>query len=367
MARKRRLSRVGYYHVLNRGVAKERIYFDERDYRKFLEIVDDASAEYGFAIYSFCLMPNHYHLLVETKEENLSLFMQKIGSRYTIYVNKRYDRVGPLWQDRFKAYFVYTEKYLNTLLRYIEFNPIKAGITQEIGDYRWAMSSLLSDDLPDDISQLSVLNYELLQTVSLEKGLSKEELAQITELHNLKQKPPAQDPHALPPLNEYFPGFPGFPGEQSLRSKAIDTAITRAVRDGHLAVDVGRYLGLSKAAISKRCSTYARKEKLFLKLRDKGIFWSYRKDLRYEEASDKLLIEHCLKYADFDDIKLCFELFGKRMVKKVWERRMKGDGRFIKTNLMLARLFFGMDVESAYFKEVGKVHGRFKKSGMLAS
>jgi REP element-mobilizing transposase RayT len=511
MARKRRLSRVGYYHVLNRGVAKGRIFLDERDYRKFLVIIEEASTEYGFEIYSFCLMPNHYHLLVETKEENLSRFMQKIGSRYTVYFNKKYNRVGPLWQGRFKAYFIYTERKLHTLVRYIEFNPIKAGITREIGGYRWAMSSAV----PAVIDELSMLNYELLHTVSLDTQLSKEELSQIDALYRSKpdsregdheeaqkgtpgswssawsrawEKAQARETGYapdLPSLSSYFePGEEALeeealeeealgeealeeealeeealgeealgeealeeealeeealgeealgeeaPGEESLgegqtgpqppvartseargdstkggrakaagtrpsnakakaagtrpsnakaagtrpsNAEAVDAAIVRAVRDGHRAVDVARYLGLSRAAISKRSRNFARKEKLFEKLRQKGLFWSYRKDLKYQDivaAGDtggSLLIEQTLKYADFDDIKLCFELFGKRAVKKVWEQKMKSDGRFIKTNLMLARLFFGMDVESGYFKKAVKVNGRLEKLRMRAS
>ncbi|MDZ7793222.1 MAG: transposase [Spirochaetia bacterium] len=391
MARKRRLSRVGFYHVLNRGVAKNRIYLDEGDYRKFLAIVEEAGTEYGFELYSFCLMPNHYHLLIETKEENLSRFMQKIASRYTVYFNRKYDRVGPLWQDRFKAYFIYTERKLYTLVRYIEFNLIKAGITRQIGSYPWAMSSAL----PAIIGNLSTLNYELLNAVSLDTDLSKEELAQIEELYKSKQgtqenaqqgTPPPRD-HArdLPPLGSYFgtgqePSIPregvvGGAGTQragtqgsdtqgndakALCSEATEAAIVRAVRDGHRAVEVGHYLGLSKAAISKRSRNYARKEKLFEAPGQRTIR-SYRKDLSYEEAGGNLLIEHSLKYADFDDIKLCFELFGKRSVKKVWERRMKSDRRFIKTNLMLARLFFGMDVESTYFKEAAKENGRLEQ------
>jgi hypothetical protein len=162
-------------------------------------------------------------------------------------------------------------------------------------------------------------------------------------------------------------------GTRTSNAEAVDAAIVRAVRDGHRAVDVARYLGLSRAAISKRSRNFARKEKLFEKLRQKGLFWSYRKDLKYQDivaAGDtggSLLIEQTLKYADFDDIKLCFELFGKRAVKKVWEQKMKSDGRFIKTNLMLARLFFGMDVESGYFKKAVKVNGRLEKLRMRAS
>ncbi len=106
-------------------------------------------------------------------------------------------------------------------------------------------------------------------------------------------------------------------------------------------------------------------EKLFNRLRDKGLFWSYAKTICFEECGEKLLIEHLLKYADFNDIKEALELFGKNLLKQVWVERSKGDQRFIKTNLMIARVFFCMDVESNYFKE--SQNGRFEKLKLLTS
>jgi len=111
--------------------------------------------------------------------------------------------------------------------------------------------------------------------------------------------------------------------------------------------------------------TDTQKIKLFEKLRDKGIFWSYDKNINYNEMPDELFIEYILKYSDFDDIKLGFKLFGKSVIKKVWDKKLKSDQSFIKTNLMLARLFFDMDVESDYFKEVK--NERFEKLKLLAS
>ena len=107
------------------------------------------------------------------------------------------------------------------------------------------------------------------------------------------------------------------------------------------------------------------KVKLFNKLRDKGIFWSYSKDIKYEEAGDALFIEYLLKYGDFDDIVLGFKLFGERALKQTWEEKLKSDKQFIKLNLMLARVFFGMDVEANYFKEIK--NARFEKLKLLAS
>ena len=141
MPRKSRINKIGFYHIINRGVARANIYLCDDDFMKFLEIVQDASDDYDFEIYSFCLMNNHYHLLIKTKKQNLSSALQKINSRYSIYFNNNYKRVGPLWQGRFKSWFVYDERYLQALVKYIEFNPIKANITQTIGQYKWAMSS----------------------------------------------------------------------------------------------------------------------------------------------------------------------------------------------------------------------------------
>jgi hypothetical protein len=99
---------------------------------------------------------------------------------------------------------------------------------------------------------------------------------------------------------------------------------------------------------------YKQKVKLFKKLRDKGIFWSYSKAISYEEAGETLSVEYILKYGDFDDIKLALSLYGKRFTKKVWDEKLKTNQQFIKTNLMIARVFFGMDVESNYFKEMNR-------------
>jgi len=107
------------------------------------------------------------------------------------------------------------------------------------------------------------------------------------------------------------------------------------------------------------------KQQLFNKLKNKGIFWSYSKELSYEEAGDKLFLEYLLKYGDFDDLVVAFKLYEKDAIKRVWEERLKDDKRFIKLNLMLARLFFGMDVESSYFKEVK--NARLEKLRMFAS
>ena len=157
MPRKPRIEKNGFYHIINRGVARNIIFKDEEDNLKFLEILQNASEDYDFVIYSFCLMSNHYHLLMKIKNKNISQIMQKVNSRYSIYFNNKYKRVGPLWQGRFKSWFIYDEQYLKALIKYIEFNPIKAKITYKIGIYKWAMSSSNFEFL--------MLNFELKREV----------------------------------------------------------------------------------------------------------------------------------------------------------------------------------------------------------
>ncbi len=347
MARLTRIEKNGYYHVINRGVAKGNIYLDDTDFLKFLEIVEEASIEYGFEVSSYALMSNHYHLLIKIFNENLSIMMQKINSRYSIYFNHKYKRVGPLWQGRFKSWFVYDASYLSTLVRYIEYNPIKAGITKKIGEYRWTMSS--------NNVKFSMLNVELVKNINFDKELDDKELKKIDELYSAKLeiREEVVIKKELKQLDSYFEEF------------QKDIAISKAIRDGYTQSQIATFLKLSNVAISKIYKIYRQKVRLFNKLRDKGIFWSYSKDMSYEECGEKLLIEYLLKYADFDDIKLCLELFGKREVKRIWEEKLKSDRSFMKMNLMLARVFFGMDVESEYFKEVK--NARFEKLKLLAS
>jgi len=348
MSRKLRIEKVGFYHVINRGVARTNVYLSDEDYLKFLDIAQDASDEYKFEIYSFCLMNNHYHLLLKTNDKNLSQAMQKINSRYSIYFNNKYKRVGPLWQGRFKSWFVYDEEYLKVLVKYIEFNPIKANITHKIGQYTWSMSS--------KTVLLPMLHFEIIEKIDFSSSMSKEEENRLTEFLNAKLeiKEDKFINKEKPTIKSYF--------ESSI---SREKAIYEALNSGYTQREVGNYLGLSNVAVSKIVQIYKQKIKLFEKLRDKGIFWSYDKNINYNEMPSELFVEYVLKYGDFDDIKLGLKLFGKRYTKKVWDKKLTSDKSFIKTNLMLARVFFDMDIESNYFKEIK--NERFEKLQLLAS
>jgi REP element-mobilizing transposase RayT len=99
VARRVRVEEIGFYHVINRGVERRDIFLCDDDRDRFIKIIDESAMLYKFSVHCFCLMDNHYHFLIETTERNLSLLMRQINSKYSIYFNKQYKRVGPLWPE----------------------------------------------------------------------------------------------------------------------------------------------------------------------------------------------------------------------------------------------------------------------------
>ncbi len=148
MARRPRIDLPGYYHIVNRGVGQRNVFEEDEDYLKFLDILSHESRAYGVIVHNYCLMGNHYHLLIETKKPNLSRFMRQINANYAIYFNKKYNRTGHLWQGRFKSFIVTDEAYLYTLIRYIEQNPVEAKIVRKCGEYPYASSYYFLNDIP---------------------------------------------------------------------------------------------------------------------------------------------------------------------------------------------------------------------------
>jgi len=106
------------------------------------------------------------------------------------------------------------------------------------------------------------------------------------------------------------------------------------------------------------------KEQLFEKLKAKGLFWSYSPGICYDESKDDLLMETTLKYAELDDIKVLFTLYGQQRVRQLWEKQLQNDRRFKKLNYFLARVFFGMNVEAQDFAGVN--NDRAEKLRLLA-
>ena len=126
------------YHLTSRGNARQKVFFTDADRELFLDTLSQVVSRYGWICHAYYLMANHYHLLVETPKANLSLGMRQLNGMYTQSFNRRHNRVGHLFQGRFKAILVEKESYLLELCRYIVLNPVRVKGKGEIGAWKWS-------------------------------------------------------------------------------------------------------------------------------------------------------------------------------------------------------------------------------------
>lgn len=133
----RKKSNSGIYHIILRGINKQNIFEDNDDRYKFLEILRYYKSICKYQIYSYCLMNNHIHILMEELDDSISVAIKRISSSYVLWYNKKYDRVGHLFQERFKSEAVEDDRYFLTVLRYIHQNPVKAGMVNHISQTKW--------------------------------------------------------------------------------------------------------------------------------------------------------------------------------------------------------------------------------------
>ena len=139
MARPIRIEYAGaVYHITTRGNAGDAIFFDGADRRYFLELLRTTCERYGWLCHAYCLMDNHYHLLIETQNATLSKGMQYLNGTYTQYVNREYTRGGHVFQGRFKGILVERDSYLLELCRYIVLNPVRAQMVRSAKDWPWS-------------------------------------------------------------------------------------------------------------------------------------------------------------------------------------------------------------------------------------
>lgn len=131
-------SETDIYHVMMRGIDKQKIFIDDEDNERFIFTLGRYRQKSGYELYAYCLMGNHVHLLIKEGLEPLSTSMKRIGTSYVSWYNWQYDRKGHLFQDRYKSEPVEDDSYFLTVLRYIHQNPLKVGLVDSIESYRWS-------------------------------------------------------------------------------------------------------------------------------------------------------------------------------------------------------------------------------------
>lgn len=137
-----RIARVAFeeafYHIFSRGVNRQKIFVDTFDFQKFLKRLENLKGKFDHSIYCYCLLPNHFHLSLQTRKTPISKIMSSLLISYSMYFNRKHDRVGPLFQDRFRSVLIEKDSYFLELSRYIHLQPVRTGLVEDPIDYPWS-------------------------------------------------------------------------------------------------------------------------------------------------------------------------------------------------------------------------------------
>ncbi len=165
------------YHVTSRGNERNNIFFSKADYTKFLQYVIEAKKKFNIKLYCYVLMSNHYHLIIETPDANLSKAMHYINGSYTTYINVKRKRSGHLLQGRYKSILVDKDNYLLELSRYIHLNPVRAGIVEKPAEYPYSSYSSYITQKKDNVVNKSLI----LELVTRRNGNAGKEYQRFVE------------------------------------------------------------------------------------------------------------------------------------------------------------------------------------------
>jgi len=249
MPRKQRIDLAGYHHVINRGVNRSTVFTDDEDYEMFLKIVCKACRAYKVVLHDYCLMSNHFHLLVETQRENLSSLMKQINGNYAVYANKKQRRSGHFWQGRYYSRYINSDKYYYTLIRYIEQNPVEAGLVKKVAEYPYTLGSVIANGVTPvacclHSKLLAELDYENVQEMIGIK-LNDEELETLEKIKHQKiiQKENGNRQAYAKSLEVHFEVF--------RTRQERNSIILEALEDGYTQIEIAKYLSVSRSLVSK--------------------------------------------------------------------------------------------------------------------
>lgn len=263
------------YHITSRGNEKKAVYKDDQDCKNFLNTLQHVNHRYNWLCHAYCLMGNHYHLLIETPDGNLSIGMRQLNGVYTQLFNKRHRRIGHLFQGRYKAILIQKETHLLEVCRYVVLNPVRAGIVERPEDWQWSSyrgtagrgklhPSLKADWILGQLSgkrakaekeyrqfvQGGMEKTSLWAEVKGQAILGDDEFVDSLIDHLKKHKDVPEIPKSQryvnrPSLDQIFPE--GIIMDKSKRDKKIAEAL---VKYGYLQIEIARYLGMHYSTIS---------------------------------------------------------------------------------------------------------------------
>lgn len=180
--------KTSFFHVITQGINKSYIFEKAEDIKYYIKIMYQLTKEQKIKIIGYCIMSNHAHMLIEAEEINeLSKYMQRLNTKYGKYYNKKYNRVGYVFRDRYRAQGIYTEKYLYNCLRYIYNNPVKAGICKNAKDYPYSNYKKIDRELDEDYTFIDIEDDDKNIGEIIKKFLKENEM-ELTDLKREKRK-----------------------------------------------------------------------------------------------------------------------------------------------------------------------------------
>lgn len=247
MPRKARVrAESGIYHIMLRGINRQQIFEDEEDNEVFLQILQSNKAISGYQVFAYCLMGNHVHLLLKEGFESLEHTFKRIGAKYVYWYNAKYQRVGHLFQDRFKSEVVEDSRYLCTVIRYIHQNPLKAGLCTQLEDYPFS-SYREYISRPELVDMEAVKEYVTRESVI---EMSREEMSE--QCLEMRDVPPKRvtDQHAKQRILE-LSGCDSPAAFQNLGTIQKENCIRTLKEEGLSVRQISRLTGLTYYVIQK--------------------------------------------------------------------------------------------------------------------
>lgn len=244
MARQARAKSLsGYYHVITRGIGRQVLFEEDRDYEYFISLLKKYSLETNVSVCAYCLMNNHVHILLFDPDDAISLFMKKIGVSYSWFFNKKYERTGHLFQDRYRSEPIHDNAYLLTAFRYILQNPQKASICQT-ESYPWSSYHSYEDEN-------SFVNTDMIRTLigsfsDYEKFLSQNEDSECLEFE-VRKRDDESSRQQLCLILDISDGMK----LQSFDKTERDKALRKLKEEGFNPFQVARLTGLGRSTVRR--------------------------------------------------------------------------------------------------------------------
>ncbi len=236
----------GNYHVVMRGINKQRIFEDKQDYDKYFWILKDQQIQSNFSLFAWCLMPNHIHLLIKEKTTPMSQIFQGIGSRFVYWYNTKYKRTGPLFEGRYKSEPVDEGAYFLKVVRYIHLNPVKAGICKTPEEYPYSSYSYYFNNPKYSDSDLL---FNLMEKKDFEQFHKEKNVDLCLDIDQLPQNKLTDEQAAL--IFQESTGYQQISITQSLPDQERKLVIQKLIASGASIRQINRLTGVTIRIIEK--------------------------------------------------------------------------------------------------------------------